>query len=48
MYRSGWAHRSERMNRNWKQEVAGKRGREEKQTAHEGGGAEEKQNSWKN
>lgn len=47
MYRLGWAHRSERMNGNWEQEVAGKRGGEGKQIAREGGGAGEKQKRWK-
>lgn len=47
MYRSDWAHRSERMDRNWEQEVAGKRGGEGKHTAREGGGAKEKQKRWK-
>lgn len=47
MCRSDWAHRSERMDRNWEQEVAGKRGGEGKHTAHEGGGTKEKQKRWK-
>lgn len=47
MYRLGWAHRTERMNGNWEQEVAGKREGVGKLTAREDGGAEEKQKRWK-
>lgn len=42
MYTSGWAHRSEETNRNWEQEVAGKRGGNGI-AACEGDGREDKQ-----